>query len=113
MMWGITGYSAWMIQRLSAIYIVLYLLFAFGSWGCGLPDDYALWRAWIASPSVWIASVLFFAALFLHAWVGLRDVILDYIHPLWLRFSMLVLLGTVLLVLAIGVLRALFNVVLL
>ena len=25
--------------------------------------------------------MLFFAAILLHTWVGLRDVILDYIHP--------------------------------
>jgi len=44
------------------------------------------------SAGVSIASFVFFAALLTHAWVGLRDVIMDYVHPVAVRVFVLALL---------------------
>jgi len=44
-----------------------------------------------------LALLLFFGAFGLHAYVGLRDVIMDYVPPRWLR---IVLMGGVTLALA-------------
>jgi succinate dehydrogenase / fumarate reductase membrane anchor subunit len=52
--------------------------------------------------------MVFFAALLLHAWVGLRDVVLDYIKPLALRVGVLALLGFALLAVAMWAGRILF-----
>jgi succinate dehydrogenase / fumarate reductase membrane anchor subunit len=54
----------------------------------------------MSNPAISVAAAVFFAALLLHAWVGFRDVIVDYVHPLAFRLSMLALLGSGLL--AIG-----------
>lgn len=35
----------------------------------------------------------FFAALLAHAWIGVRDVILDYVHPVAIRFFALAVLA--------------------
>jgi succinate dehydrogenase / fumarate reductase membrane anchor subunit len=43
-----------------------------------------------------VATALAAAALLLHAWVGVRDVILDYVKPLPLRAGLLVLVALVL-----------------
>ena len=56
-------------------------------------------------PAVSIAVVVFFAALLMHAWVGLRDVILDYVNPVASRVCALVLLACGLLGLAAWVAR--------
>ena len=55
--------------------------------------SHAAWRAWMASTAVSIASLVFFAAFLAHAWVGVRDVILDYVRPLPLRVALLALLA--------------------
>jgi len=51
---------------------------------------------------------LFFAALLLHAWVGVRDVIIDYVRPFYLRFSLLMVVGGALLATLLWALRIIF-----
>lgn len=53
--------------------------------------DYAAWRAWLLTEPMRLFSLLFAAAVALHVWVGLRDVILDYVRPAPLRLSALTL----------------------
>lgn len=59
------------------------------------------------TPSVSIATLVFFGALLLHAWVGIRDVVMDYVHTLALRVFALALLGFGLLAMAAWVGRIL------
>ena len=40
-----------------------------------------------------IFTFLFFTALLLHAWVGMRDVILDYLQPMRVRIPALAIVG--------------------
>ena len=82
----------WLLQRLSATYITLFLVVFVVVWG-GEPLTYELWRAWIAHPLANIAVILFMLALLLHAWVGIRDVVMDYIHSVPLRYVVLVCFG--------------------
>jgi succinate dehydrogenase / fumarate reductase membrane anchor subunit len=57
------------------------------------PHSYPASRAWIMSSGVNIATVVFFVALLAHAWVGVRDVIMDYVHSVGLRIGLLTLLA--------------------
>ena len=34
------------------------------------------------------ATLLFFVGLFLHAWVGMRDILMDYVKPTGLRLAL-------------------------
>ncbi|OGT20234.1 MAG: succinate dehydrogenase, hydrophobic membrane anchor protein [Gammaproteobacteria bacterium RBG_16_57_12] len=111
MNWGLTGFSAWLVQRLSALYIGTFLLFVVIALTLYAPADFESWRHWIATPGVWAAWFMFFVAVILHAWIGIRDVILDYIRPMGLRLMVLVVLGFGLLALAVLALRALLSVV--
>ena len=86
----LTGLRAWLVQRVSALYLLAFLLFLVARMAtAALPWTYGAWRAWVLAPAVSVAVLLFFAALLLHAWVGMRDVILDYIHPVALRIGLL------------------------
>jgi succinate dehydrogenase / fumarate reductase membrane anchor subunit len=60
------------------------------------------------SSSVSIATAVFFAALLAHAWVGLRDVILDYVHDMVFRVGLLVLLVFGLTAIGVWVVRILW-----
>jgi succinate dehydrogenase / fumarate reductase membrane anchor subunit len=112
MKFGVRGFQAWLLQRLSAVYLAMFLLFVVISLGINPPVNYEVWHAWVTDPLVWTLWILFFVSLLLHAWVGIRDVILDYIHPLWLRFTMLSLVGLSLIVMAIWVFRIFLGLVL-
>jgi succinate dehydrogenase / fumarate reductase membrane anchor subunit len=35
-----------------------------------------------------VATLLFFASLILHAWVGMRDILMDYIKPTGIRLGL-------------------------
>jgi len=104
----ISGLRAWLLQRFSAIYLLFFFLSALIYFVFFPPHSYQAWHDWITAPVVSIATMVFFAALLLHAWIGLRDVILDYVKPLALRVGVLALLGLALLVVAMWAGRILF-----
>ncbi len=64
------------------------------------PQSQQAWRDWVAVPGVSLVFVLFIAALLTHAWVGLRDVTLDYVAPLAPRLAVLSLIAAALLAVA-------------
>ena len=68
------------------------------------------WRNWVARPLVNAAIALLVLALLTHAWVGTRDVIMDYVKPVALRFSLLVLFALIFLISLFWSLRVLFSV---
>lgn len=87
---AISGNRAWITQRISALYLALYLIAVLiAVIAYGLPADQAAWQTLLAQPSYNLATAGFIAALLLHAWVGGRDIILDYIHPTGLRLGLL------------------------
>ncbi len=105
------GMRAWLLQRLSGAYIGLYLVIALFIIATGPRLDYVRWRELLSQPVVSIATLLFFLFLLIHAWVGIRDVLLDYIQVQALRFSILMVLALGLLTMGIWVSMILFSVV--
>ena len=83
------GMRAWLLQRLTAIYIAIYTL-SLIVWGvAGAPLSYNNWFSLFSQPLVLIATVLFYLSLLIHAWVGIRDVLVDYAKPSSVRFVLL------------------------
>ncbi len=79
------GLRDWLSQRITAVVIVLYtaLLLALLVWHGGL--DYPAWRATFDHPAFRIASFLFLVAVYYHAWVGVRNILMDYVKPTGVR----------------------------
>lgn len=90
------GLKAWLIQRLSAVYMVLYLVVAGVYLLASPPQGYDEWRAFAAHPVTGVATLLLFGMVLLHAWVGMRDVVMDYVHVYAARFMLLVLIAGIL-----------------
>ena len=86
---GSSGLRPWLVQRLSAVYITAAVIFMVFSWLDGAPQDYAAWRAWVAQPPVNMVLAVLVVALLAHAWVGVRDVIMDYVPSLAGRYLLL------------------------
>jgi succinate dehydrogenase / fumarate reductase membrane anchor subunit len=88
--------GAWLIQRFSAVYLAGFLAYLVIHFLTRQTHGYDAWRVWLAQPAVALASAGFMLALVLHGWVGVRDIILDYIQSLGLRLLLLALSGTLL-----------------
>ena len=82
------GLMDWLIQRLTAVVMMVYTLLVLGIalWNGGI--DYPLWRQLFAHGGFKLASFLFMVALNYHAWIGVRDIVMDYIKPVGVRLAL-------------------------
>lgn len=97
---ALTGLPAWLLQRATAVYMLIFVPAIALHYAADPPQSYEAWRAWMARPAVSVATLVFAAALLLHAWVGVRDVLLDYARPAAVRAAALALAAFGLLALA-------------
>ncbi len=94
------GADHWWWQRLTAIVLVpagLWFVFSFVRL---IGSDHQVVTDWLSSPWVAAIVVLFLAAMFYHAKLGMQVVIEDYIHIEWLKLACLI--GTQLVLLLFG-----------
>jgi succinate dehydrogenase / fumarate reductase membrane anchor subunit len=73
------GMRAWLTQRLSALVMAVYSVFAVARFLIVQPSHYEAWVDFF-QPFWWrIATLLFWISLCIHAWLGIRDVFKDYV----------------------------------
>jgi len=101
------GLRAWLLQRFTAIYLAVYLLVVVSVIAGRETVSYAEWRDWLGGPWMGVGTTLFALAVLLHVWVGIRDVLIDYMHAVWLRLLFMAATALVLLVSLLWVVRAL------
>lgn len=91
-----SGTLSWLAQRVSALVILFaVLLLALAFW-YRAPDSYTDWQVTFHLMSIKMDVWLLTSSLCLHAWIGLRDVLMDYVKPFWLRLGLSVLILLVL-----------------
>ena len=83
------GLRDWLGQRITAALMALFtaLILARIIISKG-PLGYELWAGLFSSQ--WMKALTFtiIIALLYHVWVGMRDIWMDYIKPVWLRLSL-------------------------
>ena len=97
----LSGQRAWLLQRITAVYAGLYVFLAVALLLARPPADHAAWLGLIAHPVVWLATATFIVLMLLHAWIGLRDVILDYVRSFVVRLTALATVAIVFLMLGL------------
>jgi succinate dehydrogenase / fumarate reductase membrane anchor subunit len=76
---GRSGLSDWLVQRVSAVVILLYVI-CHAAIIINTPDmDYLQWRTLFADPVMKIFSLITLVALCAHAWIGMWTVATDYL----------------------------------
>lgn len=82
------GLRDWLVQRATAIVLTLYVILLAARVACARPIDYDAW-AGIFVP-LWMKSttLIAFAALAWHAWIGMRDIWMDYVRPTGIRMAL-------------------------
>jgi succinate dehydrogenase / fumarate reductase membrane anchor subunit len=83
------GLRDWLSQRVTAALMVIFTLLLLGQvlFTRG-PIGYETWAGIFAAQ--WMKALTFaiIIALAWHVWVGMRDIWMDYIKPVWLRLSL-------------------------
>jgi succinate dehydrogenase / fumarate reductase membrane anchor subunit len=74
------GLGEWQLQRKTALALIPLGLYFVASMVRLATSDEATAAQWMASPVPALLTILFVIALFMHAVVGLRSVLLDYVH---------------------------------
>lgn len=97
------------MQRLTALYIMVFLLMFAFVWG-GETITFNTWRAWAAHPAANIALLLFVFSILMHAWIGGRDVVIDYIKSVAARYVLLITFALGLIILGLWSMRMLISV---
>ena len=82
------GLKDWMAQRLTAILMAVYTFVLLGAFLTGQNFTYEGWAGLFAKQWFKLFSLVTFAALFYHAWVGMRDIWMDYVKPAGIRLAL-------------------------
>ena len=91
------GARDWLVQRVTAILMAIYLIVLVSVLCVAAPQDYAEWKSLFQSQWLRIATFMFFVSMFWHAWVGVRNVLMDYVHSTPIRLMMHIAVVTALL----------------
>jgi|KBSMisStaDraftv2_1062788.scaffolds.fasta_scaffold518407_2 succinate dehydrogenase / fumarate reductase membrane anchor subunit len=82
------GTGDWLLQRLTAVVMAAYtILVLVGIVMHRSLGGYAGWKAAFSTTWLRVATMLFVASLLYHAWVGMRDILMDYIKPTAVRLT--------------------------
>ncbi|MDP2867395.1 MAG: succinate dehydrogenase, hydrophobic membrane anchor protein [Polaromonas sp.] len=97
------GQRAWLVQRASALTLLLLVALGAALLLLGPALNHERWHALATSAHGAVIIVLFFAALSLHGWVGARDIVLDYVPSTAARLSVLSIVAAILFAVVIRV----------
>jgi succinate dehydrogenase / fumarate reductase membrane anchor subunit len=89
------GLGEWIVQRVSAVYILLFMLVLAIRLELDPLASHADWQLLSSGTLFRAAWLLFIISLLIHAWIGLKSVFLDYVHNWRIRFLLIMMLGLV------------------
>ncbi|GMR06041.1 MAG: hypothetical protein BMS9Abin25_0622 [Gammaproteobacteria bacterium] len=92
-----SGLGEWVVQRLTAVYMLLFIVIALIRLSVSPVSSQSDWLLLSSGLLFQISLLLFIFSLLAHAWLGLKSVFLDYVHPWRLRFLLLMVVAVLLL----------------
>ena len=95
--YGLAGFIG---QRVTSIVLTLWVLLV-GVSALSGPLSYDAWAALFAPLWMKVITLIALFSLLYHAWIGMRNIWMDYISPVWARLSLQTI--TVLCLIAYGV----------
>jgi succinate dehydrogenase / fumarate reductase membrane anchor subunit len=79
------GLMDWLAQRITGVFMAAYTLVIFAAILGGAAASREAWQVFMANGLVRFLSFLFIVSLCWHAWVGVRDIWMDYLNSAALR----------------------------
>jgi succinate dehydrogenase / fumarate reductase, membrane anchor subunit len=85
------GLKDWLAQRVTGVMMAAYTLFMAIALLQGVAADHESWSSFMACGVVRFLTFLFIISLCWHAWVGVRDIWMDYVQPAGIKLVLHVL----------------------
>ena len=82
------GTRDWLAQRVTALIMAVFTVIALAVVVAKSPLTYEAWKNLFTQGWMRIATLLFAASLAWHAWVGVRDILMDYVQHDGLRLAL-------------------------
>ena len=79
------GMRDWLVQRVTAVLMALYTLVLLVQLLLPGPLDYYRWSGIYAAQWMKVFTFVVIVSLLWHAWVGVRDILMDYVKPVGTR----------------------------
>ncbi|NOT15105.1 MAG: succinate dehydrogenase, hydrophobic membrane anchor protein [Methylotenera sp.] len=79
------GMRWWLTQRMTAVFMAVYLVLALIFVVLKSPNDFVHWQQFWQLLWWQLLTFTFFTCLIIHAWLGIRDVMRDYVFNVTLR----------------------------
>ena len=92
------GMRIWLSQRLTALVMAFYIVLIVIMLLIMQPVDFTAWHDFVSPIWFRLLTLLFFMCLFMHAWIGVADVLKDYVFNITLRGCMQIVVDILLLV---------------
>lgn len=103
------GLRDWLIQRITAVVMAVYSVTLAGYLLLQPRLDYDAWTMLFSGQPVRTFTLLFLLSVFYHAWVGVRDIVMDYVKPAGVRLAIYVLVILALVLYAIWAVQILWG----
>jgi succinate dehydrogenase / fumarate reductase, membrane anchor subunit len=82
------GLRDWLSQRVTAALMALFTLVLIAQVLFGGELDYDRWAGIFSNQWMRVLTFSVIVSLAIHAWVGMRDILMDYVHGVVLRLSL-------------------------
>ena len=82
------GLKDWLAQRLTGVVMAVYTVILMFYLFTGGAASAEAWRATMSGGFMRFISFLFIISLCYHAWVGIRDIWMDYVKPTSVRLTL-------------------------
>ena len=79
------GLRDWLSQRITAALMALFTFLLLAQVLFGGPLGYDRWSGIFAQQWMKVLTFVVIVSLAWHAWVGVRDILMDYVQAVWLR----------------------------
>ena len=85
------GFRDWLSQRVTGVLMALFTIVVLLQVLIGPKLGYDRWASIFSAQWMKVLTFVVIVSLAWHAWVGVRDIWMDYIKPVWLRLTLQVL----------------------
>jgi succinate dehydrogenase / fumarate reductase membrane anchor subunit len=104
------GVGNFLLQRLTALVLVVYIVVFAAVVYAASPLDYVAWSSIFVPVWMKVLSLVAILALLYHAWIGVKDIWMDYVKPVWIRLTLQTLTALWLLACAVWSVQILWRV---
>ena len=85
------GLKDWIVQRVTAIVMAVFTVVLLVAYLVAGSATYEGWAGLFSNQLMKLLTFLVLISVFYHAWIGIRDIWMDYIKPLGIRLTLQIL----------------------